>query len=31
VALAAHGHARDGTQALIRALAELSNVEWPRD
>jgi 3-hydroxyisobutyrate dehydrogenase len=27
--LAASGHARSGTQALILALAELSNAEWP--
>ena len=28
VALAAQGHARDGTQALQLALASLSNIEW---
>jgi 3-hydroxyisobutyrate dehydrogenase len=28
--LAATGHARSGTQALVLALAELSRVEWPR-
>jgi 3-hydroxyisobutyrate dehydrogenase len=28
VALAAQGHARSGTQALLLALASLSNVEW---
>jgi 3-hydroxyisobutyrate dehydrogenase len=27
--LAAHGHARSGTQALILALASLSGIEWP--
>jgi 3-hydroxyisobutyrate dehydrogenase len=27
--LAAHGHPRDGTQALQLALASLSNVDWP--
>jgi 3-hydroxyisobutyrate dehydrogenase len=26
---AAQGHARDGTQALILALAEMSKVTWP--
>jgi 3-hydroxyisobutyrate dehydrogenase len=29
VALQAHGHGRSGTQALVLALAELSNGEWP--
>jgi 3-hydroxyisobutyrate dehydrogenase len=29
VALKAQGHGRSGTQALILALAKLSNVEWP--
>lgn len=29
VALAAQGHAKSGTQALLLALAELSNVKWP--
>jgi 3-hydroxyisobutyrate dehydrogenase len=29
VALKAQGHGRSGTQALILALATLSNVEWP--
>ena len=29
VALAAQGHARDGTQALLLALASLSAVDWP--
>ena len=28
--LAASGHARSGTQALVLALAEFSDVEWPR-
>jgi 3-hydroxyisobutyrate dehydrogenase len=28
LALAAHGHSRDGTQALQLALATLSNVDW---
>lgn len=28
LSLAAHGHARDGTQALQLALAEMSNVDW---
>jgi 3-hydroxyisobutyrate dehydrogenase len=28
--LAASGHARSGTQALVLALAELSGVKWPR-
>lgn len=28
-AAAAQGHARDGTHALVLALAELSGVEWP--
>lgn len=28
VALAAQGHARNGTQALLLALARLSNIEW---
>ena len=27
--LAAQGHARDGTHALVLALAEISGVEWP--
>ncbi|MGD0899277.1 MAG: NAD(P)-dependent oxidoreductase [Thermoguttaceae bacterium] len=30
VALAAQGHARDGTHALILALASLSGIDWPR-
>jgi len=30
LSLAAHGHARDGTQALQLALAELSNISWIR-
>jgi len=30
VALAAQGHARSGTQALVLALASLSDVEWRR-
>ena len=30
VALAAQGHARSGTQALLLALASLSKVDWPR-
>lgn len=30
LSLAAHGHARDGTQALQLALAEMSNVDWRR-
>jgi len=29
VALQAHGHGRSGTQALVLALAELSNSDWP--
>ena len=29
-AVEAQGHARDGTHALMLALANLSNVEWPR-
>ncbi|MBM4268031.1 MAG: NAD(P)-dependent oxidoreductase [Deltaproteobacteria bacterium] len=29
VALAAQGHARDGTQALLLALASLSSIDWP--
>jgi 3-hydroxyisobutyrate dehydrogenase len=29
--LAAQGHARDGTHALVLALAQLSGVEWPGD
>jgi hypothetical protein len=29
VALAAQGHARSGTQALMLALASLSKVDWP--
>lgn len=29
VALSAQGHAKSGTQALLLALAELSNVKWP--
>ena len=29
VALAAQGHARSGTQALVLALASLSGMEWP--
>ena len=28
VALAAQGHARDGTQALMLALASLSGIDW---
>jgi 3-hydroxyisobutyrate dehydrogenase len=28
--LAAQGHSRDGTQALILALASMSGVEWPK-
>jgi 3-hydroxyisobutyrate dehydrogenase len=28
VALAAQGHARDGTQALVLALAAMSNIDW---
>ena len=28
VALAAQGHARDGTQALHLALAGMSNIDW---
>ena len=28
LSLVAHGHARDGTQALQLALAEMSNVDW---
>ncbi|MGN6544217.1 MAG: NAD(P)-dependent oxidoreductase [Aureliella sp.] len=28
-ALAAQGHAKSGTQALLLALANLSNIEWP--
>jgi 3-hydroxyisobutyrate dehydrogenase len=28
-AVAAHGHARDGTQALFLALASLSKIDWP--
>jgi 3-hydroxyisobutyrate dehydrogenase len=27
--LAAQGHARDGTHALVLALAQMSGVEWP--
>ena len=30
VALAAQGHARSGTQALLLALASISKVEWPK-
>lgn len=30
IALAAQGHARDGTQALQLALASLSNIDWTR-
>lgn len=29
VALAAQGHAKSGTQALLLALAKLSEVSWP--
>lgn len=29
-AVAAHGHGRDGTQALMLALAELNHIEWRR-
>lgn len=29
-ALAAQGHAKSGTQALLLALANLSNIEWPK-
>lgn len=29
-AVQAQGHAKDGTQALILALAQLSDVDWPR-
>lgn len=29
LSLAAHGHARSGTQALQLALADMSNVDWP--
>lgn len=29
LALAAQGHAKSGTQALLLALASLSNIEWP--
>ena len=29
VALQAQGHGRSGTQALVLALAELSNSDWP--
>ena len=28
LSLLAHGHGRDGTQALQLALAEMSNVDW---
>ena len=28
LSLIAHGHARDGTQALQLALAEMANVDW---
>lgn len=31
IATSAAGHGRQGTQALILALAELSRVEWPRE
>ncbi len=30
VALAAQGHARSGTQALLLALAQISQVDWPK-
>ena len=30
ISLAAHGHGRDGTQALQLALADMSNIDWPR-
>jgi 3-hydroxyisobutyrate dehydrogenase len=30
LALAAQGHAKSGTQALLLALASLSNVQWPQ-
>lgn len=30
LALAAQGHQRDGTQALLLALASLSGIDWPR-
>ena len=29
VALQAQGHGRDGTQALVHALASLSAIDWP--
>lgn len=29
-AVASQGHGRDGTQALMLALARLSAIEWPR-